>query len=220
MQKVLITGGTGLIGSYLSNYLTREGYKVSCAEGGKKAISMIKKSHFDLLLCDIRLCDISGLDVLRAAKKQNPHIVVILISAYASAETAVEAASQQVGGETLDDSDKFWISLREHQIMFFQNTPITWRISVPQTTKPLPLNGSWLVEWGGGLRWLATDDPMEKVFSVVSEAGGHACFFRGGDHDQEVFQPLNTIQNKLHMKLKQSFDPNRIFNIGKLYKDF
>ena len=74
--------------------LSKEGYKVSCAESGGKAISMIKKKHFDLLLCDIRLGDISGLDVLRAAKKQNPHTVVIMISAYASAETAVEAMNE------------------------------------------------------------------------------------------------------------------------------
>ena len=71
--------------------LTREGYKVSCAESGLRAIEMIKKNHFDLLLCDIRLGDITGLDVLRASKKKNPGSVVIMISAYTTAETAVEA---------------------------------------------------------------------------------------------------------------------------------
>ncbi len=76
---------------FLEVMLSREGYKVSCAENGKTAISMINKKHFDLLLCDIRLGDISGLDVLRAAKKQSQDTVVIMISAYASAETAVEA---------------------------------------------------------------------------------------------------------------------------------
>ena len=69
----------------------REGYKVSCAENGCMAISMLGKTDFDLLLCDIRLGDISGLDVLRAAKKKDQNVVVILISAYATAETAVEA---------------------------------------------------------------------------------------------------------------------------------
>ena len=76
---------------FLEVMLSREGYKVSCAENGKTAISMINKKHFDLLLCDIRLGDISGLDVLRAAKKKCQHTEVIMISAYASAETAVEA---------------------------------------------------------------------------------------------------------------------------------
>ena len=71
--------------------LKREGYKVSCAENGRKAISLLKKTDFDLLLCDIRLGDITGLDVLRAAKKQNQNTIVIMISAYATTETAVEA---------------------------------------------------------------------------------------------------------------------------------
>lgn len=71
--------------------MEREGYKVSCAESGNKAIDLIEKTDFDLLLCDIRLGDITGLDVLRAAKKQNQDTVVIMISAYATAETAVEA---------------------------------------------------------------------------------------------------------------------------------
>ena len=74
--------------------LTREGYKISCAENGRRAISMIEKTDFDLLLCDIRLGDITGLDVLRASKKKNQNAVVIMISAYATTETAVEAMNE------------------------------------------------------------------------------------------------------------------------------
>ncbi len=71
--------------------LKREGYRVDLAENGRKAIEKIKKTHFDLLLCDIRLGDITGLEVLREVKKKDPDTVVIMISAYASAETAVAA---------------------------------------------------------------------------------------------------------------------------------
>jgi len=78
----------------LEYMLTKEGYQVSCAENGRKAIALLEKQHFDLLLCDIKLGDISGLDVLRASKKANQHTVVILISAYASTETAVEAMNE------------------------------------------------------------------------------------------------------------------------------
>ena len=75
----------------LEYMLTRETYKVSCAQSGQEAIDLLDQNHFDLLLCDIRLGDITGLDVLRAAKKCNPDNVVIMISAYATTETAVEA---------------------------------------------------------------------------------------------------------------------------------
>ena len=74
--------------------LAGEGYKVACAETGRQAVSMIKKKDFDLLLCDIRLGDITGLDVLRASKKRNQNTVVIMISAYATTETAVEAMNE------------------------------------------------------------------------------------------------------------------------------
>ena len=93
-QQILVVDDELSMREFLELMLSREGYKVSCAESGKKAISMINKKHFDLLLCDIRLGDISGIDVLRAAKTKNPHTVVIMISAYASAETAVEAMNE------------------------------------------------------------------------------------------------------------------------------
>lgn len=71
--------------------LKREGYAVSCAENGQEAIEMLKETTFDLVLCDMRLGDIPGLDVLRASKKRDHQAVVIMISAYATTETAVEA---------------------------------------------------------------------------------------------------------------------------------
>lgn len=74
--------------------LEKESYKVSCAQNGLSAILMIGETDFDLLLCDIRLGDITGLDVLKAAKKKNSNTVVIMISAYATAETAVEAMNE------------------------------------------------------------------------------------------------------------------------------
>ncbi len=76
---------------FLELMLTREGYRVSCAKDGSIAVDMIKKNHFDLLLCDIKLGDITGIEVLKAAKDKNYETVVIMISAYATAETAVEA---------------------------------------------------------------------------------------------------------------------------------
>jgi two-component system response regulator PilR (NtrC family) len=75
----------------LEYMLTKEGYRVSCAENGHKAITMIESTPFDLLICDIRLGDISGLEVLKATKKINPQTVVIMISAYTTTETAVES---------------------------------------------------------------------------------------------------------------------------------
>jgi two-component system response regulator PilR (NtrC family) len=78
----------------LEYMLKREGYRVDCAENGRRAVALVEPNSYDLLLCDIRLGDISGLDVLRACKKHHPDTVVIMISAYASTEIAVEAMNE------------------------------------------------------------------------------------------------------------------------------
>ena len=57
--------------------LAKEGYKATCAKNGRDAISMIKKTVFDLLLCDIRLGDITGIDVLRALKEVSKEVDTI-----------------------------------------------------------------------------------------------------------------------------------------------
>ena len=74
--------------------LVKEGYKVTCAKNGQDAVSMINKTVFDLLLCDIRLGDITGIDVLKALKEENQDTVVIMISAYATTEAAVQAMNE------------------------------------------------------------------------------------------------------------------------------
>ncbi len=79
---------------FLELMLNREGYRVTCAENGQAAVALLEKSQFDLLLCDIRLGDMTGLDVLKVAKKHQNEIVAIMISAYASTETAVEAMNE------------------------------------------------------------------------------------------------------------------------------
>ena len=78
----------------LEYMLTKEDYKVASADSGRAAIRLLEKNHYDILLCDIRLGDMTGLDVLRASKKYHPDNVVIMISAYATTETAVEAMNE------------------------------------------------------------------------------------------------------------------------------
>lgn len=89
--RILVVDDEVSMRELLDIMLEKEGYAVSTAGSGREAVAMIGKTDFDLLLCDIRLGDMTGIDVLRAAKAQNSQTVVIMISAYASAETAVQA---------------------------------------------------------------------------------------------------------------------------------
>jgi len=78
----------------LEYLLVKEGYQVTCAESGTRAVEMLGEDRYDLMICDIRLGDITGLDVLRASKGKNPDTVVIMISAYVTTEVAVEAMNE------------------------------------------------------------------------------------------------------------------------------
>jgi len=93
-QHILVVDDELSMRELLEFMLKQEGYQVSLAENGRNAIAMLEKRRYDLLLCDIKLGDIPGLDVLRASKKKQPETTVIMISAYATTETAVEAMNE------------------------------------------------------------------------------------------------------------------------------
>ncbi|MBU0994018.1 MAG: sigma-54 dependent transcriptional regulator [Proteobacteria bacterium] len=90
-KKILICDDEESMLEVLEFMLSREGYAVTCAESGLSAVSLLEKNNYDLILTDIRLGDITGIEVLRASKKSSPDTPVIMISAYATTETAVTA---------------------------------------------------------------------------------------------------------------------------------
>ncbi len=71
--------------------LGKDGHRITVAESGGKACELIDKGSFDLVISDIKMSDMSGVKVLRHIKETDPGIPVIMVTAYASAETAVEA---------------------------------------------------------------------------------------------------------------------------------
>ena len=136
------------------------------------------------------------------------------------ADSAVKSAVDTLGGETLEDADSFWHSLREQQHPFFTADGPLWRLSLLPTVPMPDISGRWLLEWGGAQRWLiATDADGADIQRTAARAGGHASLFRGGDRQGEVFHPLNAGLDQLHLNLKNSFDPHRLFNPGRLYAD-
>lgn len=132
---------------------------------------------------------------------------------------AVSAARKLIGGEELPDGGRFWRRLREQRHAFFSTQQTLWRLSLASATPPLSVPGKWLYEWGGALRWLVSDAAPQTIRAAAESVGGHATLFRGGDHGGAVFHPLPDGLMQVHKKLKQAFDPNGIFNPGRMYPD-
>ena len=109
--------------------------------------------------------------------------------------------------------------MREQQLPEFSTEKNFWRISVPPTTEPLTLSGETIIDWGGGLRWLSSDEPTQSVRNSALKAGGHATLFRNHDGLGEVFQPLEPGIKLIHKNLKAAFDPHDILNPGRMYLD-
>ena len=150
-----------------------------------------------------------------------------LIVRLSGSAAAVAAARKELGGEPIDSASAvpFWADLRDHADPFFvaaeeaieHQDATLWRLSLPQTAPLLGLAGDELIEWHGAQRWLATSLPAANVREAVAAAGGHATLFRGHDKSAGVFAPLAPPLQRIHERLKQSFDPNGILNPGRLY---
>ena len=135
------------------------------------------------------------------------------------APTALASACAKLGGERIDDGPAFWTAVREQTLDFFTGSKPLWRLSVKSTTPPLNLMGDQLIEWGGALRWLASDLPAEVVRLAATNARGQATLFRARGGLAPVFQPLPPTLLALHRRLKQAFDPHGILNPGRMFAD-
>ncbi len=75
-----------------------KGYYVESAESGRQAISKVENGNFDLALLDIRLPDMDGIELLHSLKKIQPNLACVMVTAYASIETAVQALNRGASG--------------------------------------------------------------------------------------------------------------------------
>ncbi len=91
MNSILVVDDEKSLRDFLTIMLENEGYDVQTASSGEKAIKLVQESSFDLVITDFRMKGANGIEVLESVKIYNPAIPVLLMTAYASAETAVEA---------------------------------------------------------------------------------------------------------------------------------
>ncbi len=96
MKPILVVDDEKSMRDFLDIFLKQEGYRVRCVSSGKDAFEILEKKEFDLVITDIKMPDISGVEVLKKVNSLNLNTPVIMITAFASNETALEALNQGV----------------------------------------------------------------------------------------------------------------------------
>lgn len=135
-------------------------------------------------------------------------------------QAAVKHARSHIGGDELEDADKFWQQLRDHELAFFQDPRPLWRLSLAPATMLLNLSGETLLDWAGAQRWVKTDEPASIIRQLCESHGGHATLYHPDDNKEEAFHPLAPGIAVLHKQLKQAFDPVGIFNPLRMTADY
>ncbi len=146
------------------------------------------------------------------------------------AVAAVEAACVKLGGQRLSNSQAAadWQLCRDQQLPWFKertDTQDLWRLSVPQTTPPLDLPDSPLMEWHGGQRWVRADAQHgQRLRELTASVGGSATLFIAADAYKKGsiarFDSLKPPLDRIHRELKREFDPAGVFNPHRMYADW
>jgi two-component system response regulator PilR (NtrC family) len=94
MAKILVVDDDQGMREFMEIMLLKEGHDVTCAGEPLKAIELCRKRDFDLVITDLKMPKINGIEFLKIIKDQKPDTIVILITAYASGETAINAMKE------------------------------------------------------------------------------------------------------------------------------
>ncbi len=90
-SRILVVDDEESIREFLEIMLRKEGYEVTCAEDGQKGLDIIKKKSFDLVISDLQMPNMTGIELLRQVHDNYPDLLFMMITAFGTTETAVEA---------------------------------------------------------------------------------------------------------------------------------
>ncbi len=90
-EQILVVDDEANLRRVLSAQLTRDGYEVHTAEDGEAALAFLKEHHIDVVITDLRMPKLGGMDLLRSALRDDPSLPVVILTAHGTVDTAVEA---------------------------------------------------------------------------------------------------------------------------------
>ncbi len=119
--KILIVDDELIMRESLAGWLERDGHHMETAASGEEALLKLKDTRFDILLVDIKMEGISGLEVLKQVKASDPDTAVVMITAYGSISTAIEAMKNGAFEYLLKPFDPDELGVLIEKIVQYQN---------------------------------------------------------------------------------------------------
>ena len=160
------------------------GYEISEADDGGSAIGMVRQQPYDLVLMDVRMLKVSGLEALAAIKSINPAIPVVIMTAYSSVETAVAALTQGAHDYLTKplDFDKLRITLEramEHSRLTAENRLLRERLGLQFDRRHIIGQSTAMVRLFDSVAQVA---PSEATVLIAGESGTGKELIAGAIH--------------------------------------
>src|SRR6267142_4077447 len=93
-EKILVVDDEQSMAQFLAIVLRKEGYQVSTVSNGKDALEKVKAEPFDVVITDIKMPGMDGIQLLQQIKKHDPSLPVVIMTAYASQQSAIDSVNQ------------------------------------------------------------------------------------------------------------------------------
>lgn len=110
-RRILIVDDELVLRESLAGWLERDGYEVETASGSKEALKRLKDNRFDILIVDVKMKEVSGMEILKQVNANHPDATVIMMTAYGSIDKAIQAMKNKAYDYLLKPFDPMDLSL-------------------------------------------------------------------------------------------------------------
>ncbi len=115
--RILVVDDEASMRESLKDWLQEDGYEVGLAESGEAALNMARESHWDIILLDLKMPGMDGLEALKHLKEVAPEAEILMMTAYATVETAVQAMKQGAFDYLVKPFDPDEVNMQIHKIV-------------------------------------------------------------------------------------------------------
>ncbi|RJP60157.1 MAG: sigma-54-dependent Fis family transcriptional regulator [Ignavibacteriales bacterium] len=156
--RILVVDDERSIRDSLNMILTDEGYEVKSAADGEEALKFIAEENFDIIISDIKMPNIDGIELLNKASKISPSTFFVIMTAYASVNTAVEALRHGAFDYLIKPVEFDDLLIRIKRLLDYRKLSLENKMLRQRT-----------VEEGNFNNIIGKSEPMNKVFSLIKQ---------------------------------------------------